>query len=146
MRPSYLHHGDPYTGKTTCLYWDGPSCHYWGNYLIPYHPRLVIVAHMIYSDLKMMVVHQISTCDCCQFDTSHSEKYRFMAWSWSISHLKHNYDSITIVLMATKMPFYAGFLHKSCYYSSKSPTGENTCTAFYGTSPKHWEIDLIWLR
>ena len=24
MRPSYLSHGDPYTGKTTYLYWDGP--------------------------------------------------------------------------------------------------------------------------
>ena len=23
-RPSYLWHGDPYTGKTTSLYWDGP--------------------------------------------------------------------------------------------------------------------------
>ena len=23
-RPSYLSHGDPYTGKTTSLYWDGP--------------------------------------------------------------------------------------------------------------------------
>ena len=24
-RPSYLWHGDPYTGKTTFLYWDGPQ-------------------------------------------------------------------------------------------------------------------------
>ena len=25
MRPSYLLHGDPYTGKSTSLYWDGPQ-------------------------------------------------------------------------------------------------------------------------
>ena len=24
-RPSYLKHGDPYTGKMTSLYWDGPQ-------------------------------------------------------------------------------------------------------------------------
>ena len=35
-RPSYLQHGDPYTGKTASLYWDGPLdstllalCHWW---------------------------------------------------------------------------------------------------------------------
>ena len=25
VRPSYFQHGDPYTGKTTSLYWDGPQ-------------------------------------------------------------------------------------------------------------------------
>ena len=48
--PSYLKHGDPYTGKTTSLYWDGPlvshtwisncdpkysvGCHYFSIYAI----------------------------------------------------------------------------------------------------------------
>ena len=34
VRPSYLWHGDPYTGKTTSLYWDAPWIQW---YVFPYH-------------------------------------------------------------------------------------------------------------
>ena len=39
-RPSYLYHGDPYTGKTTSLYWDGP--------LVALHIHFTNLGHIIW--------------------------------------------------------------------------------------------------
>ena len=35
--PSYLEHGDPYAGKTTSLYWDGPLIHVMKHHYHHYH-------------------------------------------------------------------------------------------------------------
>ena len=47
VRQSYLYNGNPYTGKTTSLYWDGILVEVFGH-----HAHLQYVAEVVLSDLR----------------------------------------------------------------------------------------------